>query len=227
MYYSRIYVQFAKPCSSNRTRAYADTIKLPRITGRQWGEGKGPISASPYVQPPAVFAFTCPDGGGDERCVLLSHRWVLQKPDIQILSGLHQRISGFRKNPDLTSLPKIETTGNPSLCSVSLIQLSTWHCPHLLLSAMLRPRAAALLLPGARRCRSISFARTALSSKPATCRCCVRLMGQTDWQTDGHRIVFRPCSAYYAHTHSVKKRVQLSNRRWSALLNFLRRYWVH
>jgi len=41
-------------------------------------------------------------------------------------------------------------------------------------------RAAALLLPGARRCRSISFARTALSSKPAARHCCVRLMGQTD-----------------------------------------------
>jgi len=41
-------------------------------------------------------------------------------------------------------------------------------------------RAATLLLPGARRCRSISFARTALSSKLAARRCCVRLMGQTD-----------------------------------------------
>jgi len=41
-------------------------------------------------------------------------------------------------------------------------------------------RAAALLLPGARRRRSISFARTALSSKPAARRCCVRLMGRTD-----------------------------------------------
>ena len=61
--------------------------------------------------------------------------------------------------------PKIES--NPSLCSASLIRMSTWRCPHLLLSAVLRTRATALLLPGARRCRSISFARTALSSKPA------------------------------------------------------------
>jgi len=37
----------------------------------------------------------------------------------------------------------------------------------------------------ARRCPSISFARTALSSKPAARRCCVRLMGQTDGRTDG------------------------------------------
>jgi len=34
-------------------------------------------------------------------------------------------------------------------------------------------RAAALLLPGARRCRLISFARTPLSSKPAARSCCV------------------------------------------------------
>ena len=44
-------------------------------------------------------------------------------------------------------------------------------------------RAAAQLLPVARRCRSISFARTTLSSKPAACRCCARLMGQTDGRT--------------------------------------------
>jgi len=37
-------------------------------------------------------------------------------------------------------------------------------------------RAAALLLPGDRCCRSISFARTALNSKPAARRYCVRLM---------------------------------------------------
>jgi len=36
----------------------------------------------------------------------------------------------------------------------------------LLLSAVLRPQVAALLLLGARRCRSMSFARTALSSNP-------------------------------------------------------------
>jgi len=41
-------------------------------------------------------------------------------------------------------------------------------------------RAAALLLPDARRCQSIFFARTALSSNPATSRCRVLLMGQTD-----------------------------------------------
>ena len=34
------------PCFSNRTRTYADKIKLRKITGRQWEVGKGPISAS-------------------------------------------------------------------------------------------------------------------------------------------------------------------------------------
>ena len=139
---------------------------------------------------------------------------------------------------------------NPSLCSVSSTRLSTWHCPHLLLSAVLQPRAAALLLPGcgaadaglrrcwcraaalllpgARRCRSISFARTALSSKPAARRCCCVWDRLTDEQTGGRTDTgpfYRPCSAYYAR--SVKKRVKLSSRRCSASLNFLRRYWVH
>jgi len=103
-------MQFAKPCSSNRTRAYADTIKLPRITGRQWGEGKGPISASPYVQPPAVFAFTCPDGGGtkDVCCYHIAEyyrNWISRFYPVYT--------NGY---PDLTSLPKIET--NPSVFSL-------------------------------------------------------------------------------------------------------------
>ena len=49
-------------------------------------------------------------------------------------------------------------------------------------------RAAAPLCLGARgdrRCRSISPARTALSSKPAACRGCGRVTGQTDRQADG------------------------------------------
>jgi len=41
-------------------------------------------------------------------------------------------------------------------------------------------RAAAPLLLGAGRCRSISAARTALSSKPAARRCCCPSMGQMD-----------------------------------------------
>jgi len=41
-------------------------------------------------------------------------------------------------------------------------------------------RPVALLLPGARRYRSISFAHTALSSKPVARCCCIQLMGQTD-----------------------------------------------
>ena len=56
-------------------------------------------------------------------------------------------------------------------------------------------------------------------------RCCVWLMGQTDGRTDGRTDTgpfYRHCSAY--NVHSVKKQVQLSNRRCSASLNFLRRY---
>jgi len=49
---------------------------------------------------------------------------------------------------------------------------------HLLLSAVMRVRAAAPLLLGARRCRSTSRVRTALSSKPAAHRCCGRMTGQ-------------------------------------------------
>jgi len=57
-------------------------------------------------------------------------------------------------------------------------------------------------VPGVRRCRSISPARTALSSKPAARRGYGRMMGQTDRQTDGVRTdarpFHRPCSAYCA-----------------------------
>jgi len=44
-------------------------------------------------------------------------------------------------------------------------------------------RAAAPLLVGPCRCQAISFARTALSSKPAARRGCGRMMGQTDGRT--------------------------------------------
>jgi len=56
--------------------------------------------------------------------------------------------------------------------------LKTWHCPHLLLCAVLLRR---------RPCsnRSISPTRRAHSSKHAA-RCCSGRMGQTDGRTDGH-----------------------------------------
>ena len=57
-------------------------IKLCKITGRRWGEGKGPISASPYVHPPAVFAFTRPDGG-KRRCAAITQLGT-REPDIRI-----------------------------------------------------------------------------------------------------------------------------------------------
>jgi len=52
-----------------------------------------------------------------------------------------------------------------------LRRLSTWHCPHLLLSAVACYRV-------------ISPVRGALSSKPAARRCCRQSMGQTDRRTD-------------------------------------------
>ena len=148
-------------------------------------------------------------------------------PNVSIYNSAHVAIRTQipHKQWTLLNFDRTKIESSPSLCLASLIRLSTWHCPHLQLSAVLWPRAAALLLPGALRCRSISFARTALSSKPAARRYCVWLMGQTDWWTDRRTDTgpfYRPCFAYYAH--SVKKRVQLTNRRCSAPVNFMRRH---
>jgi len=54
------------------------------------------------------------------------------------------------------------------------------HCSHLLLSAVLQPRATAPLLWAPAGYRSITPARTALSSKPAAHRGCGHMTGQTD-----------------------------------------------
>ena len=121
---------------------------------------------------------------------------------------------------------------NETVCSALLIRLSTWRCPHLLVSAVLRTRAVALLLPGARRCQSISFAHTVLSDKPAAA---------FDWWdrlTDGRTDTgsfYRPCSAYYAQCQKVSpvvKSPMLSLTEFSAkihvlllLLVFWRDYW--
>ena len=80
--------------------------------------------------------------------------------------------------------------------------LSTWHCPHLLLSAVLRRRccwACPQLVRGAGASyRSISFASGVLSSKPAARRSCCWTTGQTGGRTDGRSPFRRPCSAWYA-----------------------------
>ena len=60
-----------------------------------------------------------------------------------------------------------------------------------------RAAAPLLLRAGARRCRSISSARGALSSKPAARRSGRLTMGQIDGRTDS-RPLHRPCCAYYA-----------------------------
>ena len=63
-----------------------------------------------------------------------------------------------------------------------LRQLSTRHCSHLLLSAVLRRRC--FWAPGGHR-----PTRTALSSKPAARRGCGRMVGVTDRQADGRSTV--------------------------------------
>ena len=100
------------------------------------------------------------------------------------------------------------------LCSTSSTRL------HLLLYAVLRhcccwapvpplshlPRRALLLLSDSTCYQSISPARWALSSKPATYHCGCWIMWQTDGQTDRQRDTWpfhRPCATYYAG--SVKK----------------------
>ena len=65
-------------------------------------------------------------------------------------------------------------------------------------TAVWRRRCSA---PGGCRCRSISPAGPALSSKPVAATCGGRMMGQTDRPTDGQtdaRLFHKPCSAYYA-----------------------------
>ena len=64
-------------------------------------------------------------------------------------------------------------------------RLLTWHYPHSLLSAVLGRRCCLTRMQlvrgaNAHRCRSISPALEALSSKPTGHRCCTRSMGQTD-----------------------------------------------
>jgi len=74
---------------------------------------------------------------------------------------------------------------NKSVCvQPRQLDLSTRHCLHLLLNAMLRRRCC--WMPGALHCRSLSPACTALSSKPATCHFYGRMMGQTDGWTPDH-----------------------------------------
>ena len=72
-----------------------------------------------------------------------------------------------------------------SLCSASSTRLSTWHCPCLMPSAVLRRRCCCAPAPAIDRYP----ARRALSSKPVARRSCCRTMGQTtngrtDRQTD-------------------------------------------
>ena len=110
---------------------------------------------------------------------------------------------------------------NPSLCSASSTRLSAWHCLHLLLSTVLQPglQRCCCRAPGAVDQYLLRVRHSAANPPHAA--------AAFDWwdrRTDT-RPFYRPCSAYYAR--SVEKRVQLSNCRWSASLNFLRRCRVH
>ena len=93
----------------------------------------------------------------------------------------------------LSTISMIFITYNKSVFGL-VPRLSTRHCLHLLC-------AVAPLLPGAgaRRCRSISPAHTALSSKPAAHRCCCRSTGEMDGRSDA-RPFHRLCSAYYTRS---------------------------
>ena len=68
---------------------------------------------------------------------------------------------------------------NEWLNKLVCVQMSAWHCPHLLLSAVLRRRCC--WAQGSNR--SISPVRRALSSKPAAAACGGRRVGQTDRRT--------------------------------------------
>ena len=99
---------------------------------------------------------------------------------------------------DVISQPLVPFGGHyfanraPGVFSFAL-QLSTRHCSHLLLSAVLHPRAAAPLLWAPVGYRSITPARTALSSKPAAHRGCGHMIGQTDRQFHYFSKVFNIC----------------------------------
>ena len=100
-------------------------------------------------------------------------------------------------NRRLTLITRVTLT---SLClqlPTSAVNMALPACVAERRAADSRCGAAAAGRPGSRRCRSITPARTALSSKPAAHRCCGRMMGQTDGRTDA-RPFHRPRSAYYA-----------------------------
>jgi len=73
------------------------------------------------------------------------------------------------------------------------------------------PNANCYWAPGGRRCRSISPAGVALSSKPAAAACANDGTDrQTDRRTDGHTDALqfhRPCSAYCASSVNNTKKV--------------------
>jgi len=77
-------------------------------------------------------------------------------------------------------------------------RLSTWHCPHLLLSICCVLYGA--VVAERRACyRSVFPVRDAHSKIPAARRCCCRSTGQTDGRTDAQPLYIF-CSSYYANS---------------------------
>jgi len=95
--------------------------------------------------------------------------------------------------PNFNSYHQYETLQNKSVFSL-VPRLLTRHCPHLLLSAVLRRRCCCAPAPVCYR--SKSPARRTPSSTPAVRRCCCGSMGQTDGRTDARSTAL--CSSYYA-----------------------------
>ena len=108
-----------------------------------------------------------------------------------------------------------------------LRQLITWHCPHLLLRALLR--RSYCWEPDSNR--SISPPCRAHSNKPAAAACGGRVR-QTDWHTDVRQL-HSPCSAYYAgsadNSNNVHHHLFAQNRSWttSVLCTFAAIYQCH
>ena len=89
------------------------------------------------------------------------------------------------------SVKALKAVFNESASSVnSAVVLSAFAAEH-------RAAVPLLLCAGTCHCQLIRPACTALSSKPAACRCYSQIMGQTDGPAHA-QLLHRPRSAYYA-----------------------------
>ena len=105
-------------------------------------------------------------------------------PNVSIYNSMHVAIRAKLRTSSEYCWNSNKIESNPCLCSASSTRLPTWHCPHLLLSAVLRPRAAALLLPGAVD-RYLLRLRRSAANPPHTAAAFDWWDRLTDGQTDG------------------------------------------